>query len=186
MGSQPALFPMPVLMVATYGEDGTVDVMNVAWGGICAMNKLALNLAPERKTLKNIRAKGAFTVSLADEAHMAEADFFGTASGNMMADKFARSGLHAVKSQHVDAPIIEEFAVAVECKLEEVQDAHGEMRVVGEIVNVNVDEKVLDDNGKVDPAKLNAIIFDQFQNGYYRVGEKVGQAWNAGKDLMKK
>ena len=109
LGSLPAVFPMPVLMVGTYGEDGKVDVMNVAWGGIAGMDKVVLYLAPERKTLKNIRAKKAFTVALADEAHIKEADFFGTASGNVMADKFERSGLHAVKSSRVDAPIIEEF-----------------------------------------------------------------------------
>lgn len=186
LGSQPALFPMPVLMVATYGEDGKVNVMNVAWGGICAMDRIALNLAPDRKTLQNIQAKKAFTVSLADEAHMAEADFFGIATGNKMDDKFERSGLHAVKSEHVDAPIIEEFPLACECKLIEVQDAAGEKRVVGQIVNVSADESVLDDNGKVNPKKLNALMFDQFQNGYYKVGDKAGQAWNAGAGLMKK
>ncbi len=177
---------MPVLMVGTYGEDGTVDVMNVAWGGICGMDKVALNLAPDRKTLANIKAKKAFTVALADEAHIKEADFFGIATGNKMPDKFARSGLHAVKSAQVDAPMIEEFPLTLECRLEEVRECFGEMRVVGTIVNVSADEKVIDAKGKVDPSKLNAVMFDQFQNGYYRVGEKIAQAWNAGAGLMKK
>lgn len=186
LGSLPAVFPMPVLMVATYGEDGKVDVMNVAWGGICTMDKIALNLAPERKTLKNIRAKKAFTVALADEAHIKEADFLGTASGNVMHDKFERTGLHAVKSSCVDAPVIEEFPVTMECELEEARDMFGEVRVVGTIVNVIADEKVLDDKGKVDASKLNAVMFDQFNNSYYRVGEKIAQAWHVGADLMKK
>lgn len=186
LGSLPAVFPMPVLMVATYGDDGKVDVMNVAWGGICAMDKIALNLATDRKTLKNIRAKQAFTVSLADEAHIKEADFFGIASGNKMADKFERSGLHAVKSEKVDAPIIQEFPIALECKVAEIRDSFGEVKVTGEIVNVNADESVLDANGKINAGKLNALMFDQFQMNYYKVGEIAGKAWNAGKDLMKK
>ncbi|MBQ7544253.1 MAG: flavin reductase family protein [Synergistaceae bacterium] len=186
LGSVPAVFPMPVLMVATYGEDGTVDVMNVAWGGICGMDKIALNLAPDRKTLKNIQAKKAFTVALADAAHIKEADFLGTASGNVMADKFARTGLTAVKSAHVDAPVIQEFPLTMECRLEEVRECFGEMRVVGTIVNVLAAEEVLDEKGKVDAGKLNAVMFDQFRNTYYTVGQQFAQAWRVGAELMKK
>lgn len=186
LGSLPAVFPMPVLMVATYGDDGKIDIMNVAWGGICGMDKIALNLAAERKTLKNILAKKAFTVSLADEAHVKEADFLGTASGNVMADKFERTGLHAHKSAHVDAPVIEEFPVTMECKLEEVRDCFGEQRVVGTIVNVLAEERVLDEKGKVDASKLNAIMFDQFRNTYYTAGKEIAQAWRVGAELMKK
>ena len=186
LGSLPAVFPMPVLMVGTYGEDGKVDVMNVAWGGICGIDKIALNLAPERKTLKNIQAKKAFTVALADEAHLKEADFLGTASGNVMADKFERTGLHAVKSKNVDAPAIKEFPLTMECKLEEVRECFGEMRVVGTIVNVLADEKVLDESGKVDASKLGAVMFDQFRNTYYTAGKEIAKAWRVGADLMKK
>ena len=186
LGSLPGVFPMPVLMVATYGEDGKVDVMNVAWGGICGMDKIALNLAPERKTLKNIRAKNAFTVALADAAHIKEADFLGTASGNTMSDKFERTGLHAVKSSKVDAPVIEEFPVTLECEVAEIRETFGEIRVVGTIVNVKADEKVLDSNGKVNAGKINAVMFDQFQNSYYTVGEKIAEAWRVGAELMKK
>ena len=186
LGSLPAVFPMPVLMVATYGENDKVDVMNVAWGNICGMDKIALNLGSDRKTLANIRSRKAFTVALADSDHIKEADFFGIASGNKMADKFERSGLHAVKSANVDAPVIEEFLLTMECKLEEERDSFGEVKVTGTIVNVLADEKVLDAKGKVDPSKLNAVMFDQFNMGYYAVGEKIAQAWNAGKELMKK
>lgn len=186
LGVLPAVFPMPVLMVATYGEDGKIDIMNVAWGGICGEDKIALNLAPERKTLKNIRAKNAFTVALADEAHIKEADFLGTASGNVMTDKFERTGLHAVKSAHVDAPVIEEFPVTMECRLEEVKDCFGEQRVVGTIVNVLADEKVLDGDGKIDASKLNAVMFDQYRNTYYTVGKQIAHAWRVGAEFMKK
>lgn len=186
LGAIPAVFPMPVLMVATYNEDGSVNVMNVAWGGICGMDKIALNLATDRKTLKNIQARKAFTVALADEAHIKEADFFGTASGNTMPDKFTRTGLHAVKSSRVDAPIIEDFPVTMECRLEEVRECFGEMRVVGTIVNVMADEKTLDEKGKVDASKLNAIMFDQFRNTYYTAGKEIAQAWRVGAEFMKK
>ena len=185
LGKQPAIFPMPVLMVAAYDENGTVNVMNAAWGMICDMDKIALFIDEDHKTTQNILKTKAFTVSLADQDHMDAADFYGIATGNKMPDKFAKSGYHAEKSAHVNAPVITEFPVALECELAEVVETEHMYAIVGSIVNVSADEKVLSENGKVDPLKLNALIFDQFQSGYYVATEKVGQAWNAGKEMMK-
>lgn len=181
----PALFPMPVLMIATYCEDGTVDVMNMAWGGICDTDKVALNITESHKTAENIKKRGAFTISVADIPHLKESDFFGTASANKMPDKFARSGFHAVKSGKVDAPVVEEYPITLECKVIECGPAVSGFRVVGQIVGVLCDEAILGEDGKVDPSKINAFIFDQYRNGYYAIGEKVGQAWSSGMEFMK-
>lgn len=186
LGSQPALYPMPVVEVAAYNEDGSVGVMTVAWAQICDMDKIALFVDDTHKTSQNIHRTKAFTVSLADMEHMVEADFFGIATGNRMPDKFERSGLHAVKSEHVNAPLIEEFPICLECELIEVVDTENVFALIGKIVNVSADETVLDERGKVDPAKLRVLIFDQFASGYFVPGEKVGKAWNAGAGLMKK
>ncbi|MCM1336026.1 MAG: flavin reductase family protein [Bacteroides sp.] len=184
LGVVPTLYPMPVLMVAAYDENGKVNVMNAAWGMICGMDKIALFIDEEHKTTQNIKAVKAFTVSLADKAHIAEADFFGIASGNKMPDKFERTGFRARKSDFVNAPVIEEFPVVMECELAEIVDTENLYAVVGKIVNAAAEESVLSENGKVDPEKVSALIFDQFQSGYYVSGEKVGKAWNAGKELM--
>lgn len=186
LGVKPFLFPMPVLMISTYGEDGKVDVMNMAWGGICAQNMVSLNIGEEHKTSENIKKCGAFTLSIADIPHIEAADFFGIASGNKMSDKFERSGMTAVKSEKVDAPIVEEFPITLECKVVEAKNEVYGFHVIGEIVGVLADEAVLDEKGKVDPTRLNAFVFDQFQNGYYAIGEKVGQAWSTGVPMMKK
>ena len=186
LGIVQAVYPMPVLMVAAYDENGKVNVMNVAWGQIADEDKIILFIGEGKKTWLNIMASGAFTVALADEAHMDAADFFGIASGNKIDDKFERTGYHAVKSDKVNAPIIDEFPVVMECELlEHLKDEHVSA-IVGKIVNVKADEEVLDEKGKVDVLKLNAIMFDQFRNGYYMTGRKAGQAWNAGKELMLK
>lgn len=185
LGKQPALYPMPVLMIGAYDAHDKVNVMNAAWGMICDMDKIALFIDAGHKTTKNILTTKAFTVSIADEEHMAVADFFGIASGNKMTDKFERTGYHAETSAFVHAPIITEFPVAMECELAEVIDTDTMYAIVGKIVNVSADEKVLDEKGKIDVMKLNALIFDQFRAGYYVTGKKVGQAWNAGKDLMR-
>ncbi len=186
LGVIPAVYPMPVLMVAAYDENGKVNVMNVAWGQVADDDKIILFIGEGKKTWLNILASKAFTVAIADEAHVDVADFFGIASGNKMDDKFERTGYHAVKSDKVNAPVIEEFPVVMECELlEHLKDEHVSA-IVGKIVNVKANEEVLDEKGKVDVTKLHALMFDQFRNGYYGTGEKVAQAWNAGAYLMKK
>lgn len=184
LGKVPAVYPMPVLMIATYDENGKVDVMNAAWGMICGMDKIALCISEPHKTTKNIRKLGAFTVALADAAHVKEADYFGIASGNNTEDKFERTGLTAIKSDKVNAPVIDEFPVTMECELAEIVTTDNFHSVIGNIVNVKADEEVLDENGKIIPEKINALIFDQFRSGYYVSGEKAGQAWSSGKELM--
>lgn len=185
LGTVPAVYPMPVLMVAAYDESGKVNVMNAAWGMICAMDKIALFIDEEHKTTQNLLKTKAFTVSIADREHMDVADFFGIATGNKMADKFERTGYTAQKSAFVNAPVIDEFPLVMECSLAEVVSTDSFYCIIGKIENTAAEESVLSENGKVDPAKLNALIFDQFQSGYYVSGEKVGKAWNAGKELMK-
>ncbi len=185
LGVQRAVFPMPVLMIASYDESGKPNVMNAAWGMICNTDRIALFIDEDHKTTQNLLKAKAFTVALADAAHMDVADFFGIATGNKMEDKFERTGYHAVKSEFVNAPVIEEFPVVMECELAEVSETESFYCIVGRIVNTAAEERVLSGNGKVDPLKLEALIFDQFQHGYYVTGEQVGKAWNAGAGLMK-
>lgn len=186
IGKIPAIFPMPVLMIGTYDENGKVDVMNAAWGQVCDNDRIILSLTESHKTVKNIKLNKAFTVALADRTHVEVADYFGIVSGNNAEDKFERTGYHAVKSEKVNAPIIEEFPIVMECELAEIIDTDSIYGVVGKILNTKVEEDALSENGKVDVCKLDALMFDQFQSGYYTVGEKVATAWNAGLDLAKR
>ena len=156
-----AIFPMPVLMIATYNEDGSVDVMNAAWGTMLDRNQVILNLTETHKTVKNIKMRKAFTVSIADADHVKEADYFGVVSGNNTTDKFEKSGLTYTHSEHVDAPIINEFPLCMECEFIEYQDDEYGCGVIGKIVNVTADEHVLTDE-KVDIEKVNAIAFDPY------------------------
>ena len=176
------IFPMPVLMVATYNEDGSVNVMNAAWGTMQERGTVALNLTESHKTVKNIKARGAFTVSIADAAHVVEADYFGVASGNQVIDKFARSGLTAGRAEMVDAPVINEFPLCLECEFVEYQDNAYGCGVIGKVVNVTADERVMV-NGKPDMSLVDAIAFDPYTHGYYRVAERVGNAFSDGLKL---
>ncbi len=180
-GAKPLTYPQPVFIIATYDDDGTPNAMNAAWGGISEMTEISLCLSAGHKTVKNIQKRGAFTVSMAEAAYVAACDYVGIVSGNTVNDKFAKAGFHAVKSQFVDAPLIEELSVALECKLIDYNSDSCILR--GEIVNVSVDERVLDTDGKVDAAKVAPVIFDPFNNEYLKVGEKVGDAFSEGKKL---
>lgn len=178
------IFPMPVLMVATYNEDGSVDVMNAAWGTMQEHDHVVLNLSEGHKTVKNIKARGAFTVSIADAAHVVEADYFGVESGNKVPDKFARSGMTASRAEAVDAPVINEFPICLECEFVEYQSGEYGCGVIGKVVNVTADESVMA-NGNVDISLVNAIAFDPYTRGYYKVTERVGEAFKDGLQLKK-
>ena len=151
LGIMPAVYPMPVLMVAAYDESGRVNVMNAAWGMICGMDKIALFISEGHKTTQNILVSKAFTVGIADRDHMDVADYFGIATGNKTPDKFERTGYHAIRSSRVNAPVVDEFPVTMECELAEVVQTENMYCIVGKIVNVAAEERVIAENGKVDP-----------------------------------
>ena len=180
-GPKPYTYPQPVFILAAWGENGTPNAMNAAWGGISDSNELSMCISAGHKTTRDLLARGAFTVSMADAAHVAACDYVGIVSGNSAPDKFARAGFHAVPAEHVDAPLIEELAVAVECRLKSYDPETG--RLVGEIVNVSVDERVLNTEGKVDVRKAQPITFDPFNNTYVILGETVGRAFHDGAAL---
>lgn len=179
-----AIFPMPVLMIATYNEDGSIDVMNAAWGTMLSRNQVILNLKETHKTVKNIKQRKAFTVSIADSKHVVEADYFGVVSGNNTPNKFENSGLTATKSENVYAPIINEFPICFECEFIEYQGDEYGCGVIGKVINVTADENVM--NGEnVDIELVNAIAFDPYTHGYYKVTERVGNAFKDGLQLKK-
>lgn len=171
---------MPVLIVGTYDENGEPNAMNAAWGGIYDTNQIMLCLAHEHKTAENIKKTGAFTVSFATSATVAPCDYVGIVSANDVPDKFERAGFHASKSEFVNAPIIKELPVALECKLWKFNE---DGICIGEIVNVSADESVLDENGKIDAKLLDPIIYDSVSHAYWSFGEKVGQAFSDGKKI---
>lgn len=179
-GAKTWMYPLPVLIIGTYDEEGNADAMNAAWGGIYDANQVVLCLSADHRTTKNIKAKGAFTISFADESHVAACDYVGLVSGNKEPDKLKKAGFTVTKSAYVDAPIINELPMALECRLVKFNE---DGNVVGEIVNVSADESVLGENGMVDTAKLRPISFDPVNNGYFVLGERVGNAFSDGAEI---
>lgn len=181
LGAKPCIYPQPVLIIATYNEDGTANAMNAAWGGVCDYSKVSMILDKSHKTVKNILARKAFTVSIADAPHVVEADFLGIASGNNVADKVKKAGLSYSHSDQVDAPVIDAFPLTLECTLVGYDEATE--RVIGEVVNTLADDAILTD-GKIDLAKFKPLTFDAVNHHYVTLGEKAGNAFSDGKKLM--
>ncbi len=176
-GAKPILYPQPVFILAAYDESGVPCAMNAAWGGLSEETEIMMCISADHKTTANILANGAFTVSMADAAHVVECDYVGVVSGNKVPDKFERAGFHATKSELVNAPIIDELPMCLECRLKSYDPET--CRLFGEIVNVSADEAVLTD-GKIDPSKLRPITFDPANNNYIVLGEIVGSAFSDG------
>ena len=170
--------PQPCVMIATWDKDHTPDVMMAAWAGQYAHNQLVVSMS-KHKTTENIELTGAFTVSFADVRTVAESDYLGIASGTKVPDKVARVGFTVSPSPNVDAPIIDQYPLTLECKVVSWKDGI----LVGEVVNMSADECILTD-GKVDLGKLQPIVFDAAALTYRALGEVVGQAWGSGKKFM--
>ena len=178
LGVKPYFYPMPVLVIGTYNEDGTANAMTAAWGGIANSDLVAICVDRGHKTVENLKARGAFTIGIATESTLAEADYLGIDSGHRVPDKVARTGLTIVKSEFVDAPLFEEFAMSMECEMVKYDD---EMELLyGRIKNLGVDESVLDEKGNIDRFKLKPITFDTVYNTYTALGEHVGTAYKDG------
>ena len=172
------IFPQPVLMLGTYDENGTPNLMNAAWGGIYDYDKVEVNLA-DHKTTKNLLANKAFTLSMATKKTVKESDYFGIVSGNDVPNKVEKAGFHHFKSEFVNAPLFEEYPLTIECEMINLGE---DGRLVGKILNVSVDESILT-NGKPDPKKLEAISFDPANNNYLLVSEIIGHAFKDGKEI---
>ena len=177
-GAKPQVYPMPVFIIGTYNEDGTPNAMNAAWGGITEETEITICVSDDHKTTENLVRSGAFTVSMGTVDTVVACDYVGIVSGNDDENKMEKTGWRSFKSEYVNAPIFEELPMAIECKV--ICYDKEACRLVGEIVNVSADESVLNDDGKVDPAKLRPIAYDSMNHAYLALGEKVGNAFHDG------
>ncbi|MBR1793319.1 MAG: flavin reductase family protein [Bacteroidales bacterium] len=184
-GENPLITPQPALMIATYDAMEIPDVMMAAWGGQCGSNLISFNLS-SHKTMDNLRLKRAFTISFASRANVVESDYFGIVSGNKVPDKVSKAGFTATKSPNVDAPIINEYPLTLECRVVDIiEHENGGAYVIGEVLNMSADESVLTD-GKIDYDKLQPLIYESSTKSYRAIGEVVGQAWGSGRAIMEK
>lgn len=175
-GAKPFLYPQPVMILATYDENGKANAMNAAWGGIVGTNEIIIDLG-SHKTTDNILRTKAFTVSVADTEHLVSCDYVGVVSGKQEPDKMAKAGFTTTKSAFVNAPVINELPLVLECELKQVIDGS---KFIGEIKNVSADEKILGEDGAIDLGKFRPITYDPVHHGYYELGSRVGNAFSDG------
>lgn len=182
-GPKTYFFPLPVLLIGTYNEDGTPNLMNAAWGGIHDTNQVHLCLDASHKTSINVKRVNEFTIGFADKDHVVAADYVGIESGTKVKDKMQKSGFKMEKSEFVNAPMVTDLPISLDCKIVKCEEENNTLYIVADIVNVSVDDKVLDDKGKIDVSKLHIICFNPVDNSYQEMGEKVGSAFKDGLKL---
>ena len=183
IGKDLIMAPMPVLIIGTYDEKGTPNAMNAAWGTQCDMNAITIFLS-KHKTTENLQTHKAFTVAFATKETLVASDYFGIESGNKV-NKIEKAGFKAIKAEHVEAPIFEQYPVTLECEVLEMADDDGGYRLVGKVVNVVAEDTVLDEKGRVDLDKLNLICYDGATHAYRSIGKAIGQAFHDGLILKK-
>jgi flavin reductase (DIM6/NTAB) family NADH-FMN oxidoreductase RutF len=184
IGAKTLVYPTPVFVVGTYDKEGKPNVMTAAWGGICCSKPpcVAVSLRKPRYSYENIIERKAFTVNIAPEKYLKESDYFGIASGRNK-DKFAASGLTPVKSGVVDTPFIKEFPFALECNVLHTIEIGVHIQFIGEIVDIQADEEMLNDEGVPDIEKVKPILFAPEMQAYYGVGRFLGKAFSIGKEI---
>ena len=180
-GAKAMCYPMPVFIIGTYNPDGSPNAMNAAWGGISEETEITICVDSAHKTARNLMERKAFTVSMATAEMMAACDYVGIVSGNKEPEKFTKAGFHATRSEFVDAPLIDELPMALECEV--ISYDEETCRLVGRIVNVCAEDSVLGENGKVDVAKLQPLTYDPMNHHYLALGRKAGQAFHDGMAL---
>ena len=177
-GQRSVITPEGVFIIGTYDENGIPNAMNAAWGMQSDMGEITLMLG-KHKTTENFEKTGAFTVAFGTADTVLISDYFGVETGAKV-NKIEKAGCHVHRSAHVNAPIIEEYPLTLECRMKSWDASTGYL--IGEIVASQADESILT-NGKVDLGKLRPIIFDPSFNAYRVVGEVVGRAFSDGLKL---
>lgn len=172
--------PLPVLIIGTYDANGTPDAMNAAWGGQVGMTQISVSLSVSHKTTENIRLNREFTIAYASADQIAACDYVGIVSGNNVPDKLEKCGFTVTRSDKVNAPVIDQLPVTIECRVVDIQEEFGEVRVTAEIVGLKADENVMTD-GKVDYSKVGLVTYDTVSKSYRAVGDSIAAARSIGR-----
>ncbi len=181
LGAKPWLYPQLVMIIGTYDKEGKPNAMNAAWGGMADYNKIMVCMS-NHKTTENIGINKEFTISIGDADHVVECDYVGIVSANKDPKKMEKSGFTTRKAEFVNAPIINELPLCIECRLDKIVE---EDLYIAEIINVNADEKILDEKGNICLDKFTPISYDSSTHGYYKVQGRVGNAFKDGRKLDK-
>lgn len=187
LGANPLVYPTPVWVIGTYNEDGSANVMTAAWGGICCSKPpcLAVSLREATQTHGNILRNKCFTVNIVTEQFITEADYFGISTGKNT-DKFADTGLSVEKSNLVNAPMIKEFPLNLECRLKDVVEVGLHTQFIGEIIDVKAMEAILGEQDVPDVDLLRPVVFSPVVRKYHLLGETIGRAFHIGKQFRTK
>ncbi len=185
-GTNTPVYPAPDLIIGTYDGEGRANAMAAAWGGVCSSEPpcIAVSVRKERHTYHAVELRRAFTVNIPSERFFREADLFGLVSGTDH-DKFSIAKLTPIRGSLVDAPTIEEFPISIECKVIKTVEIGSHVQFIGQVMACWVDDECMDSQRRPDPMKVRPVMFMPQYGRYYGLGEEIGRAYGAGKDLLR-
>ena len=177
------MYPAPAVVASAYDENGNADACTLAFATMCSHHPpavmIAINSTLKRKTLKSILLQKEFRLAFPSVEHASEVDYLGIESG-YDEDKLSKIGFTHQKAEYVNAPIIDEFKVCLECRVMHVAEVGSHTQITGEIVNVKADESVLNEKNKIDFRLLDPLAYDDITHSYYKTGEKIDDAFKMG------
>jgi len=185
LGAATIALPLPAWVICTYDQNGRANAMTAAWTGVCCSIPPCVYFSSResRYTYECVTARRAFTVNIPSATQAAQTDFLGIVSGRKL-DKLGQAGLTAVRGQHVDAPAIAEFPLTLECRLAQQSELGSHTMFIGEIVDVQCAEELLNADGKLDGAKLQAFTYCPADGTYYATGPALGSGYQLGRHLI--
>lgn len=180
--------PALVVVASAYDENGKADACTLAFvtmtSHVPPCVTIAINATARRQTLKSILSSGAFVVHYPSIDQVREADYLGVESG-ANTDKLKNIGYTTTRGRAVNAPVINEFPVALECEVVHTVTIGSHTQITGEIKNIQANEDILDEKGKVMMSKFNPIIYNEEEFTYHSVGDVIGPAFKLGADMKK-
>lgn len=167
------LYPVPAVLVSCRDSKGNDNVLTIAWAGtICSdPAMLSISVRKERHSYGMIKESGVFVVNLTTKALVEATDYCGVRSGRDE-DKFAAMHLTKGEAEKIDAPIIMESPVNIECRVKQVLELGSHDMFIAEVVNVQVSDELLDEKGSFQLQKAELLSYSHGE--YYELGRKLG------------
>ena len=178
LGNKWQFLPLPVVVIGTFDKYNNPNAMTAAWSTVYEFGQVFVSIDLEHLTAKNLKQTKCFTLAFTTKKTVEISDYLGMVSGNDV-NKLKRANLPIVKATKINAPFIANYPIVLECEVVSFNDGN----LVGQVVNVNVDEKYLKNDGSIDFDKVEPVVYDMTTNTYRVVGKEIAKAFSVGSKL---
>lgn len=168
------LYPIPAVLVTVADKKGNDNVLTIAWTGtVCSDPAMVyISVRPSRHSYPMLKETGEFVINLTTKDLAFATDYCGVKSGKKE-DKFEAMNLTKEKAKFVNAPLIKESPVNIECEVTQIIPCGSHDMFLAKVLCVHADEQYMDETGRFDLSKANPLVYSHGQ--YYAIGEHIGK-----------